>query len=191
MSRLAGIVLAAGTSSRFGTRNKLLAQINGQAMVRGVVEAALATELEPVIVVTGHQADAVREVLAGLEVVYAYNAEFADGQSGSLKTGIGAVPPACAGAMILLGDMPEVGAETINQLLDEFIGEDCIVVPQCAGRRGNPVILGRKSFTELETDSGDEGARRLLAADNVRMIDVHSDAVLRDFDTPESLEDES
>lgn len=189
MSGVAGIVLAAGTSSRFGADNKLLARYGGQAMVRGVVEAALATDLDPVIVITGHDADAVQEALIGLEVVFAHNAEFATGQAGSLKTGIAAVPQSCTGAMILLADMPDVSAEIINQLLDAFAGVDCIVVPHHDGVRGNPVILGRRNFSELEKTSGDKGARGLLTGDNVRMIDVGADAVLRDFDTPESLED--
>lgn len=188
MSGVAGIVLAAGISSRFGADNKLLARYGGQAMVRGVVEAALATDLDPVIVITGHDADAVQEALIGLEVVFAHNAEFATGQAGSLKTGIAAVPQSCTGAMILLGDMPDVSAEIINQLLDAFAGEDCIVVPHHDSVRGNPVILGRGNFSELEKTSGDKGARGLLTGDNVRMIDVGTDAVLRDFDTPESLE---
>ncbi len=191
MSGPAGIVLAAGTSSRFGPHNKLLAGHKGQALVRSVVEAALASDLEPVIVVTGHEASMVQDALAGLDVVYAHNPAYVSGQAGSLKTGIAAVPRKCSGAMILLGDMPDVSAETINQLLDEFTGEACIVVPQFEGVRGNPMILGRASFAELDKASGDEGARTLLTGDNVRMIDVDSDAVLRDFDTPESLEDHS
>lgn len=189
MSGLAGIVLAAGTSSRFGADNKLLAGFGGQAMVRGVVEAALATDLDPVIVVTGHDADGVREALNDLDVVYGHNAEFATGQAGSLKTGIAVVPQSCTGAMIFLGDMPDVSAEIINQLLDAFVDEDCIIVPQHEGMRGNPVILGKGSFADLEKTSGDKGARSLLTGDNVRMIDVETDAVLRDFDTPESLKD--
>ncbi len=189
MSRVAGIVLAAGTSARFGADNKLLATYNGQPMVRSVVEATLATDLDPVIVVTGHDAGAVQAALDGLDVVFAHNAEFATGQAGSLKTGIAAVPQGCAGAMILLGDMPDVSAEIINQLLDEFAGEDCIIVPQHKGVRGNPVILGTGNFAELEKTSGDKGARNLLSGDKVRMIRVNSDAILRDFDTPDSLKD--
>jgi len=189
VSRLAGVVLAAGTSARFGADNKLLAVYRGQPMVRSVAEAALATDLDPVIVVTGHDAGAVQAALNGLDVVFAHNAEFATGQAGSLKTGIAAVPQGCAGAMILLGDMPEVSAETINQLLDEFTDEDCIIVPQHKGVRGNPVILGTGIFAELEKTSGDEGARNLLSGDKVRMIEVVSDAILRDFDTPDSLKD--
>lgn len=189
MSGVAGIVLAAGTSSRFGADNKLLARYGGQAMVRGVVEAALACDLDPVIVVTGHDADSVQDALSGLEVVFAHNGEFATGQAGSLKTGIAVVPQSCSGAMILLGDMPDVSAQVINQLLDAFADEASIIVPQHQGMRGNPVILGRGNFAELEKTSGDKGARSLLTGDNVRMIDVDSDAILRDFDTPDSLKD--
>ena len=187
MSRLAGVVLAAGTSARFGADNKLLAGYGGQPMVRSVVEAALATDLDPVIIVTGHDAGNVQAALGGLEVVFTHNVEFATGQAGSLKTGIAAVPPGCAGAMILLGDMPDVSVEIINQLLDAFTGEDCIIVPQHDGMRGNPVILGTGNFAELEKTAGDKGARSLLSGDDVRMIEVDSDAILRDFDTPDSL----
>ncbi len=187
MSRVAGIVLAAGTSSRFGPGNKLLASYGGQAMVRCVAEAALAAKLDPVIVVTGHDAANVEEALGGLDLVFAHNADYEAGQAGSLKTGIAAVPSTCAGAMVLLGDMPEVSHAIINQLLDAFAGETSIVVPRHDGVRGNPVILGRGSFAELQDTRGDIGARGLLSGDNVRMIDVGSDAVLRDFDTPGSL----
>lgn len=191
MSGLAGIILAAGMSSRFGAGNKLLIQYGGQAMVRRVVEAALATELDPVIVVTGHDAARVKAALSGLDLVVAHNAEFANGQAGSLATGISAVPQSCTGAMILLGDMPDVSAEIINQLLDEFADESSIVVPLYNGVRGNPVILGSENFAGLEKISGDKGARELLAGENVRMVDVASNAVLRDFDTLESFEDQN
>ena len=188
MSGLAGIILAAGTSSRFGADNKLLFQYAGKAMVRHVAEAALATELDPVIVVTGHDAQGVRAALRGLDLEYAHNAQFADGQAGSLKTGIAAVPRQCAGAMVLLGDMPEVGAEIINQLLDAFTDETGIVVPVHNGARGNPVILGCEHFAGLGKVSGDKGARDLLAGENVCTVDVASDAIVRDFDTPDSLQ---
>lgn len=187
MSPVAGIVLAAGTSSRFGSGNKLLAMYGGQAMVRSVVEGALATELDPVIVVTGHDAGGVERALSGVDVVFVHNADFETGQASSLKTGIAAVPDACSGAMVLLGDMPEISAEIISQLLDEFADEASIVAPRHNGVRGNPVILGRGSFAEVQRTGGDKGARGLLSGANVRLIDVDSDAVLRDFDTPDSL----
>ncbi len=191
MNKLAGIILAAGTSSRFGAGNKLLFHCGGQAMVLRVAEAALATDLDPVIVVTGHDAAGVQAALRGLDLVFVHNADFASGQAGSLKTGIAAVPELCAGAIILLGDMPDVGADIINQLLTEFADSTSILVPRYDGVRGNPVVLGRENFAELEKISGDKGARELLAGDNVRFVDVASQAVLRDFDSPDDVKDQS
>lgn len=187
MSGIAGIVLAAGTSSRFGVANKLLAQWKGQPMLRTVVEAALATELDPVIVVTGHEREQVEAALAGLDVQFAHNRDFATGQASSVKAGIAAVPGWCDGAMVLLGDMPRVCPGEINALMDAFADQKSIVVPQHAGQRGNPVIFGKAHFAELERLTGDKGARELLSGSGVTLVEMESDAVLKDFDTPEAL----
>ena len=85
---IAAVVLAAGRSTRMGAENKLLADIGGKPMVRRVVEAALASRARPVLVVTGHQADGVRAALAGLEVAFVDNPDYAVGLSSSLKAGI-------------------------------------------------------------------------------------------------------
>lgn len=187
MSMIAGIVLAAGTSSRFGAANKLLAQWKGQPMLRTVVEAPLATELDPVIVVTGHEREQVEAALAGLDVQFAHNRDFATGQASSVKAGIAVVPGWCDGAMVLLGDMPRVCPGEINSLMDAFTDHSSIVVPQHAGQRGNPVIFGKAHFAELQSLTGDKGARDLLAVPGATLVEVDSDAVLRDIDTPEAL----
>jgi len=187
MSALAGIVLAAGTSSRFGAANKLLADWRGQPMLRTVVEAVLATELDPVIVVTGHEAEQVEAALAGLDVQFVQNRDFASGQASSVRAGIAAVPEWCDGAMMLLGDMPRVCPGEINALIDAFAGETSIVVPQFDGRRGNPVIIGRAHFPVLDKLTGDKGARELLSGSGVTLVEMDTDAVLRDIDTPEAL----
>jgi CTP:molybdopterin cytidylyltransferase MocA len=114
VSQVAAIILAAGTSSRFGAANKLLAGWGGQPMVRTVAGAALATELDPVIVVTGHESEQVEAALAGLDVRFVHNPDYSQGQAGSVKRGISAVPQWCDAAMILLGDMPRVCAGDIN-----------------------------------------------------------------------------
>ncbi len=187
MSTLAGIVLAAGTSTRFGSANKLLASWKGQPMVQTVVESALATELEPVVVVTGHEAEAVRAALAGLEVQFVHNGDYASGQASSLKTGIAAVPEQCDGALILLADMPRISPGEINLLLDSFAGPANIVVPVFQSQRGNPVVIGRAHFGELAGLSGDTGARRLLEGENVIAVEMPTGSVLQDFDTPEAM----
>jgi molybdenum cofactor cytidylyltransferase len=189
--RITAIVLAAGRSTRMGDTNKLLADVGGSPMVRHVVAAALASRARPVLVVTGHQAEEVRSALAGLDVTFVANPDYAAGLSTSLKAGIAAVPQSAAGALVLLGDMPRITGDHIDRLIAAFAadGDGCIVVPTHQGRRGNPVLWPSAFFGEMWQLAGDAGARKLLAAhaDHVREVDLGSDAIFLDVDTPEAL----
>jgi len=189
--RIAAVVLAAGTSSRMGGANKLLQPVGGKPMVRHAVEAALAATASPVIVVTGHAAQKVKAALAGLDVTFVHNPDFASGQASSLRAGIKALSADADGVAVLLGDMPLVTPEIIGRLIAAFNpGEGrAICVPVHEGRRGNPVLWARQFLAEMQKLDGDEGARRLIAAhaDRVREVEAGSDAIHRDFDTAESL----
>jgi molybdenum cofactor cytidylyltransferase len=193
-SAVAAIVLAAGLSRRMAPRNKLLLpDANGQPMVARVVDAALASAARPVLVVLGHQAEAVKQALAGRPVRFVHAADYAEGLSASLKAGLAALPESACGAMICLGDMPLVTAPLLDRLLAAFAPEDGrrIVVPMHAGRRGNPVIWDRSLFPEiLASVRGDNGARFVLErhADEIVEVEMVDDSVLRDFDTPDSLD---
>src|SRR5262249_34703075 len=121
LAQIAIIILAAGRSTRMGAGNKLLADVNGRPMVRHAVDAALASQGKPVLVVVGHQAGAVREALAGLPIAFVDNPSFAAGLSGSLKRGIDALPAGCEGALILLGDMPQIACTHIDRLIAAFL----------------------------------------------------------------------
>jgi molybdenum cofactor cytidylyltransferase len=188
---IAGIVLAAGRSTRMRAANKLLAEIGGKPMVRIVVETVLASRARPVLVVTGHQAAEVRAALDGLDVTFVDNPDFALGLSSSLKAGIGAVPTSCAGALVLLGDMPRITAAHVDALMVGFALDAgaCVVVPTHQGQRGNPVLWSADYFAEIGQLDGDAGARRLLQqhADRVREVDLGTDAIFIDVDTPEAL----
>jgi molybdenum cofactor cytidylyltransferase len=188
---IACIVLAAGRSTRMGAANKLLADIGGQPMVRHAVEAALASRARPVVVVTGHQADEVAAALSGLDVEIVHNPQFAAGLSGSLKAGLDALPEAVDGAIVLLGDMPQIEPQHIDRLIAAFAPKEgrSIVVPVYQGRRGNPVLWGVDYFPSMRRLEGDVGAKRLIAdhSDQVVEVDLHSAAVLTDIDTPEAL----
>jgi molybdenum cofactor cytidylyltransferase len=190
-ARIAAIVLAAGRSTRMGAANKLLAEVGGRPMVRHAVEAALASRARPVLVVTGHQVDDVRASLAGLDVTFVANPDFAQGLSSSLKAGIRAVPADAAGALVLLGDMPRIEAEHLDAMIAAFVSEggEPIVVPVHRGQRGNPVLWPAELFGEMLALDGDAGARSLLTkhAHGVREIDLGTDAVLMDIDTPDAL----
>ena len=188
--QVAAVVLAAGRSTRMGAENKLLADIGGKPMVRRVVETALASKARPVLVVTGHMAADVAKELAGLDVVPIANPDYATGLASSLKAGLRAIPPGCCGVMVLLGDMPYIAVEHIDRLIDAFAGAlDAIVVPVHEGRQGNPVLWPRRYFPLLLQLEGDAGARRLIAAhsEQVCEVEVGSDAVFADADTPEAL----
>ena len=186
--RITAIVLAAGRSTRMGATNKLVADVNGTPMVRRVVEAALASRAAPVLVVTGHMAAGVSSALAGLDVTLVANPDYATGLASSLKAGIGALPPSCDGALIMLGDMPLIAPEHLDSLIAAFI-PDAIVVPMHEGGQGNPVLWPSKFFPELLQLDGDAGAKRLIAAhaEGVREVDLGTDAIFADIDTPGAL----
>ncbi|MGX9392825.1 NTP transferase domain-containing protein [Nitrobacteraceae bacterium UC4446_H13] len=191
-AKIAAVVLAAGRSTRMGGPNKMLAELGGKPLVRMVAEQALASKASPVIVVTGHQADEVEKALAGLNVTFVRNADFASGLASSVKTGIGAVPTDAAGAMVCLGDMPLIEAKLIDKLIGAFSPErgSLIVVPTCDGRRGNPVLWSRRFFGELMGLSGDIGGRHLVDhhSEAVVEVPVDGDGAFLDIDTPQVLE---
>jgi molybdenum cofactor cytidylyltransferase len=189
--RVAAVVLAAGRSTRMGGPNKMLAEINGQPLVRIAVEQALGSRAHPVIVVTGHQHERVEAALDGLDVRFVHNPDFAAGLSTSVKAGIAAVPDDVDGAIVCLGDMPQVNALLIDKLIAAFDPEKgaLVVVPVIDGKRGNPVVWSRRFFPELATLEGDTGARNLIAgvAEAVTEVPLSGTAALVDVDTPEAL----
>jgi molybdenum cofactor cytidylyltransferase len=189
--RVAAVVLAAGRSTRMGAVNKMIAEIGGKPLVRIAAEQALASKAAPVIVVTGHERDKVEAALAGLNVRFAHNPDYAEGLGSSLRTGIAAVPAEADGVVVCLGDMPHVDAALIDKLIAAFDPEQgaLVVVPTLEGRRGNPVIWARRFFPALRAVAGDVGARGMLAgvAEAVAEVPVTDVAVAVDVDTPEAL----
>jgi molybdenum cofactor cytidylyltransferase len=189
---IAGVVLAAGRSSRMGGPNKLLAEIGGKPLVRIVVDAVLASRARPVVVVTGHQRDKVEAALAGLAVKFVHNPHFADGLGTSLKAGIAALPAEADGAIVCLGDMPQVDATLIDRLIGAFDPDHgaLVVLPTIDGKRGNPVVWSRRFFPDLMTVEGDVGARYLIGryTEAVAEVPLTGTAALTDVDTPEALE---
>ena len=187
--RVAAIVLAAGRGARMGS-TKQLADIAGKSMVRRTVEAVRAAAVDPVIVVTGHEAEAVGAALRGLDVTIVRNPDFAAGLSTSLRAGIGALPEDCDAVLVALGDMPAVSGADIDRLIAAFdlVEGRSIVVPVHQGKRGNPVLWGAAYFPEIMTLTGDAGARRLLTdyAEAVTEVELGA-AVLTDIDTPADL----
>jgi molybdenum cofactor cytidylyltransferase len=189
---IAAIVLGAGRSSRMGGPNKLLAEIGGKPLVRIVVDQVLASRARPVIVVTGHQRERVEAALNGLPVKFVHNPHFADGLGTSLRAGVGALPAEVDGAIVCLGDMPQVDAALIDRLIGAFDPDAgaLAVVPTIDGKRGNPVVWSRRFFPDLMAVEGDIGARHLIGryTEVVAEVPLTGTAALTDVDTPEALE---
>ena len=187
--RIAGIVLAAGRSSRMGPRNKLLEAIDGEAMVRRIAAIALGSGADPIVVVTGHEAAEITAALRGLDVTLIHNPDYADGLSSSLRAGLSALPSGIDGALILLGDMPEVQTSVLSDLMAAFTGESAICVPVRHGRKGNPVLWGRSYFAEMRELTGDVGAKPLMSRYEAQLIEIEvaTDSIFHDVDAPEDL----
>lgn len=174
---IGAIVLAAGASRRFGTQ-KMVAPLAGRPLVRWTVEHALASCVDEVVVVLGHEPDTVRRALAGLPVRHVTNARYGDGMSTSLRAGVAALGGAVRAAVIVLGDQPFADPAVIDALVARYrqTGKP-IVVPRYRGVRGNPVLFDAALFPELEGVRGDQGARAVITLDPARVATV-------DLDTP-------
>ncbi len=193
--KVAALVLAAGQSRRMGDRNKLLAPVEGRPLVAHAVASALASKASPVVVVTGHQADKVAEILAGLDILTVKNPGHAAGLSTSLHRGLGALPPDIDGVVVCLGDMPRIAPSVIDRLIAAFdpLEERAICVPTLQGKRGNPVLFAARFAPEIQEIAGDVGARYLLGEYPELVCEVAMDedsagtGILLDVDTPEAL----
>jgi molybdenum cofactor cytidylyltransferase len=143
------------------------------------------------VVVTGHQREQVEAVLKGLAVKLVHNPDYADGLSTSLKVGVAALPAETDGAIVCLGDMPQVDAALIDRLIAAFDPEKgaLVAVPTIAGKRGNPVVWSRRFFADLGKLDGDVGARHLIGSypEAVVEVPVTGNGALIDVDTPDAL----
>lgn len=188
----AAVILAAGRSARMGQGiNKLMEEVGGVPVIRRVVEAALASRARPVVVVTGHERGRIAAALDGLDVSFAHNPDHASGMASSLRAGIAAVPETAAGALVVLGDMPLLGADVIDRLISAHAPDEgrLICVPVEDGQRGHPVLWSRRYFADLGALEGDVGARHILAAnqDAVAEVAITGAGAFLDVDTPQLL----
>ena len=184
---LLGLVLAAGGSSRMGGVNKLLLDWRGEPLVTRCVREARASRLDEVLVITGHESDAVVAALAP-DTLYLENPDWRDGLASSLRAGIEVLDDA-RGVMVLLPDMPGIVAEHMNWLIAHFAdtGRGSIVVAGHDGGHGNPVLFSAAHFGALLAVEGDRGARALVEGGGSDVVTVRvGPAAARDLDTPEA-----
>jgi len=187
------IVLAAGKASRMGQSgsHKLLAEFEGVPLVRRVAEQALEGGADSVTVVTGYRQEEITAALSGLNVCLSYNADYALGMASSLIAGFSTSEARRAdGVLVMLADMPRVTASDLRTLIGAFraSGGEAIVRAVSQGKRGNPVILPQSLHNEVLRLTGDVGARHIIEASHLPVIDVDiGDAAHLDVDTPDAI----
>jgi len=186
---VAGVVLAAGTSSRMG-RNKLLLEVAGQSVIRRAVSTALEAGLDPVLVVLGHESDRALAELEGLRCEVVLNPAFQEGIHSSVRTGIAAVPESCAAAMVLLADMLLVEAEMIRTLMQRYRdGRAPLVVSDYEGIDAPPILYDRRLFPELRVLEGEGCGKRVVKRHTAEAVRIRwPSRALTDLDRPEDVE---
>ena len=188
--KIAGIILAAGGSTRMGGQNKLLQMVDGTSLVQKVVGSALNSNIESVYVILGYQAALIRQCISNKSVNWVENSDWSRGMASSIKSGIEALNTNYDGAMILLGDMPFIEPIMINQLLALYQKKK-IVVPVKNGRQGNPVLFSSAFFADLKLLGGDKGAKPIIKKnpDSVIIANVLTDTIFHDLDTPDQIKE--
>jgi molybdenum cofactor cytidylyltransferase len=195
-SALEAVVLAAGAGSRFGG-GKLTALWRGGVLLDGALAAAFEAPVRSVSVVTGADPNvgpaarrfaAARGEAARLRLVHAR--DHARGMAASLRAGIAGLPSDAAGAFVFLGDMPQIPTAIFRPLIDALAAGADAAAPAFAGRRGHPVLFGRRMFDDLRALDGDEGAKALLAAlgDRLILVAAPDAGVLLDIDFRDAAE---
>jgi molybdenum cofactor cytidylyltransferase len=184
--RTAGIILAAGESSRFGAPKQLL-EWKGKPFVRQVAETALKSGLEPVTVVTGFHAAEVESALSGLPALIVHNPDYQRGQGTSIRAGLASLSDKVGAAIFLLADQPQIPVEVVRALVESHGREmQAILAPLVLEeRRANPVLFDRDTFPHLLELKGDVGGRAIFDKFRVDYLPWHDDILLLDVDKPQ------
>ncbi len=186
--RVAGILLAAGGSSRLGQPKQLL-NVGGKPLIRKTAQTALNSGLSPIIVVVGHAAKEVSSALEGLPVQIIENPNWSAGQSTSIKAGVAALPTNIGGAIFLLSDQPFLTEEVIRALVTEAQQtQSPVIAPLITEQRGNPVYFDQDTLTDLSSLTGDQGGRAIFTRFPPHYIPWGDESLLLDIDTMEDME---
>jgi molybdenum cofactor cytidylyltransferase len=185
---IAGIILAAGESSRFG-RPKQLLDWKGQPFVRAVAKTALEAGLSSVVVVSGANAEQVEFAVKDLNVTVIKNEDWKSGQGSSIRAGVKTLTHShskIGGVIFLLTDQPQVTTSILRALVEKHAERLYpVVAPIVMDQRANPVLFDRATFPDLMGLEGDVGGRAIFHKHRVEYLPWHDDRLLLDVDTPE------
>ncbi len=186
---IAGLILAAGESTRMGA-DKALLLYRGRTFLETVLTTLHDAGIDSIVVVLGHRAEEIRRAveLPGAEVVI--NPDYRQGQTSSLKAGLKALEsPALEAIVMSLVDHPAVSAETVRKLVEAFLVTRLpVVIPTYQNQRGHPVVIGRALFEELERLTAEEGANAVIHQyrEATKFVEVNDRGIVLDVDDPET-----
>jgi molybdenum cofactor cytidylyltransferase len=184
---ICAVVLAAGLSSRMGVQ-KLLLPFGGKTVISHIVDQILASTIDEVHIVVGHQAERISNELSGRAVSIVNNPNYESGMLSSVRCGLKSLPEQCRAVMVILGDQPSVTTELINKMLQSYAAtEKSILVPLYESKRGHPVLFSLKYRDEIITQYDNVGLRGLLHnhPEEVFELTVSTASVICDMDYPE------
>jgi molybdenum cofactor cytidylyltransferase len=185
---IAGLILAAGESSRMG-KDKALLLYRGRTFLETIVAALGEAGIARIAVVLGHHADEIRRAVNLENVEVVINANYARGQTSSLQTGLRAlVTPQLEAVILCLVDHPAVSPSTVQKLVESLrASASPVVIPTYQNRRGHPVLIARTLFDELLSLGPNEGANAVLRKHRSEksLVEVSDAGILLDVDTPE------
>jgi len=184
---ICAVVLAAGLSRRMGVQ-KLLLPFDGETVISNIVDQLLASTIDEVYVVVGHQAERISTELSGRAVSIVENPNYKSGMLSSVRCGLQNLPEKCRAVMVVLGDQPSITTGLIDKMLQSFATtEKSILVPLHKGKRGHPILFSSHYSDEIMKRYSDVGLRGLLHShpDDVFELDVPTSSVLFDMDYPE------
>jgi molybdenum cofactor cytidylyltransferase len=185
MEEIWAIILAAGESKRMGSP-KMLLPFNGGTMLERVISNVRASAVNKILVVLGSDKDKVLTLVERTSVNHCLNENYTDGMLSSVKCGFRSLPQNFSAVLIFQGDQPLISPDTINNVIKarQTSGKE-ILIPIFEGKRGHPLLVGKKFRKEIETMESDQGLRALSARHPEEVFEVETDdpGILKDFDT--------
>ena len=182
---VSAILLAAGQSKRMNGENKLAKKIQGIPLIKLSVKNILASSINELIIVFGHQKEIIEKLIDKNEKIkFIFNKDFESGMASSIKTGLDNLSEKTEAFFICLGDMPMINHDIYNQLIKSKDNKE-IIVPTYKRQQGNPVLFAKTMKEKIMNIAGDNGAKKILELnkDKILNLEINDQGITRGFDT--------
>jgi len=186
---ISAILLAAGQSKRMNGENKLTKEIQGIPLIKLSVKNILASSINELIIVLGHQKEIIEKLIDKNEKIkFVFNKNFESGMASSIKTGLNNLSEKTEAFFICLGDMPMVSPDIYNQLIKSKDNKE-IIVPTYKGQQGNPVLFDKSMKEKVLDIRGDVGAKKILELNKAKILnlEINDQSIAKGFNTQDDF----